>query len=73
MTTPAGITHEQFCHEVRVAQQPFGAGPLPLHRREVASQHPSARGCGRFGDLSDFCEGRGPRRTDRLHGKSSLQ
>jgi len=31
------------------------------HRREVALEYPSARGCGQFGNSCDFCEGRGPR------------
>ena len=30
------------------------------HRREIGLQHPTARGCGQFGETCDLCEGRGP-------------
>ena len=31
------------------------------HRKEIALEHPSARGSGRLGDARDLCEGRRPR------------
>jgi hypothetical protein len=31
------------------------------HRKEVALEHPSARGSGRLGEACDLCEGRRPR------------
>ena len=31
------------------------------HRKEIALQHPSARGCGQPGETCDMCEGLKPR------------
>ena len=31
------------------------------HRKEIALQHPSARGTGRLGEACDLCAGRRPR------------
>ena len=36
------------------------------HRRQVALEHPKARGCGKLGDSCDLCEGREPRAMDGL-------
>ena len=35
------------------------------HRKEIALEHPSARGSGRLGETCDLCEGRRPRSVRR--------